>query len=226
MIRFNNTNKPKNKRLLIFISDLIRKIFGGDRLGRISKTIIELSKKISLKNKKKIVILDFGCGSMEISKKLQKYSFVKKIVGTDTFDFKFKTKKMKYVQSNKFFKTKNNKFDLIIAVDVLHHIGIDNAHKILKKLSKISRHIIIKDHFEHGFFSRHLLRFVDFYANYAYGVNIPKKYFDYKSWNRTVYKSSLKEIKFIKSFQQHDGLFNLILNKKHHFISLLKNDKK
>ena len=226
MIRFNNTNKPKNKRLLIFISDLIRKIFGGDRLGRISKTIIELSKKISLKNKKKIVILDFGCGSMEISKKLQKYSFVKKIVGTDTFDFKFKTKKMKYVQSNKFFKTKNNKFDLIIAVDVLHHIGIDNAHKILKKLSKISRHIIIKDHFEHGFFSRHLLRFVDFYANYAYGVNIPKKYFDYKSWNRTVYKSSLKEIKFIKSFQQHDGLFNLILNKKHHFISLLNNDKK
>ena len=74
MIRFNNTNKPKNKRLLIFISDLIRKIFGGDRLGRISKTIIEISKKISLKNKKKIVILDFGCGSMEISKKLQKYS--------------------------------------------------------------------------------------------------------------------------------------------------------
>jgi hypothetical protein len=226
MIRFNNTNKPKNKRLLIFISDLIRKIFGGDRLGRISKTIIEISKKISLKNKKKIVILDFGCGSMEISKKLQKYSFVKKIVGTDTFNFTFKTKKMKYIQSNKFFKSKNNKFDLIIAVDVLHHIGIDNAHKILKKLSKISKYIIIKDHFEHGFFSRYLLRFVDFYANYAYGVNIPKKYFDFKSWNRTVYKSSLKEIKFVKNFQQHDGLFNLILNKKHHFISLLKNDKK
>ena len=226
MIRFNNTNKPKDKKLLIFVSDLIRKISGGDRLGRISKTIIEISKKISLINKKKIAILDFGCGSMEISKKLQKHSFVKKIIGTDTFDFKFKTKKMRYIQSTKFFESKNNKFDLIIAVDVLHHIGIDDAHKILKKLSKISKHIIIKDHFEHGFFSRHLLRFVDFYANYAYGVNIPKKYFDYKSWNRTVHKSSLKEIKFIKNFQQHDGLFNLILDKKHHFVSLLKNDKK
>jgi len=226
MIRFNNTNIPKNKKLLIYISDYIREIFGGDRLGRISKTIIEISKKISLINKKKISILDFGCGSMEISKKLQKHSFVKKIIGTDTFDFKFKTKKMRYIQSTKFFESKNNKFDLIIAVDVLHHIGIDDAHKILKKLSKISKHIIIKDHFEHGFFSRHLLRFVDFYANYAYGVNIPKKYFDYKSWNRTVHKSSLKEIKFIKNFQQHDGLFNLILDKKHHFVSLLKNDKK
>jgi len=226
MIRFNNTNIPKNKKLLIYISDYIREIFGGDRLGRISKTIIEMSKNISKENKKKIVILDFGCGSMGISKKLQKYAFVKQIIGTDTYNFKYKTKKMKYIQSDFFFKSKNNKFDLIIAVDVLHHIGIDDAYKILKKLSKISKHIIIKDHFEHGFFSRHLLRFVDFYANYAYGVNIPDKYFDYRSWNKTVKKSSLQEIKFIKKFQQHDGLFNLILNKKHHFVSLLKNDKK
>ena len=93
MIRFNNTNKPKNKKLLIFISDFIRKIFGGDRLKRISKEITSISKKISQKHKKKIVILDFGCGSMEISKKLQKYSFVKKIIGTDTFNFKFEKKK-------------------------------------------------------------------------------------------------------------------------------------
>ena len=119
------------------------------------------------------------------------------------------------------FNSKNVKFDLIIAIDVLHHIGIDDAAKILKKLSKISKNLIIKDHFEHGFFSRHLLRFVDFYANYAYGVNIPKKYFDYKTWNNAVKKSSLKEVKLIKNFQQHDGLFNLILNKKHHFISIL-----
>ena len=221
MIRFDNTNKPKNKKLLIFISDFIRKIFGGDRLKRISKEITSLSKKISQKHQKKIVILDFGCGSMEVSKKLQKYSFVKKIVGTDTFDFKFITKKMKYIQSDKFFKSKNVNVDLIIAIDVLHHIGVDDASKILKKLSKISKNLIIKDHFEHGFFSRHLLRFVDFYANYAYGVNIPKKYFDYKSWNNAVKKSPLKEVKLIKNFQQHDGLFNLILNKKHHFISIL-----
>ena len=53
MIRFNNTNIPKNKKLLIYISDYIREIFGGDRLGRISKTIIEMSKNISKENIKK-----------------------------------------------------------------------------------------------------------------------------------------------------------------------------
>ena len=222
MIRFNNTKEPKNNKLLIFISDFIRRLFGGDRLKRISKEITDISKKIYLKKQKKIVILDFGCGSMEISKKLKKYSFVRKIVGIDTFHFKLKKKKMKYIQSDIFFKSNKIKFDLVIAVDVLHHIGIDQAPKILQKLSKVSNNVIIKDHFEHGFLSRHLLRFVDFYANYAYGVNIPKKYFDYLSWDLVVKKSSLKQVKLIKNFQQHDGLFNLILNKKHHFISILK----
>jgi SAM-dependent methyltransferase len=226
VIRFKNRKRSILNKSLIFLSNFIRKLFGGDRLLRISGEIVNISKEISQKKKKKITVLDFGCGSMNVSKKLNKYSFIKQIVGIDTFYYKFQSKKMQYVQSNKFFNSNNTKFDLVIAIDVLHHIGIDQAPKILQKLSKISNNIIIKDHFEHGFFSRHLLRFVDFYANYAYGVNIPKKYFDYKSWNKTVKKSALNEVKLIKNFQQHDGLFNLILNKKHHFISLLINDKK
>jgi len=226
MIRFNNSKRSKNKKLLIFISDFIREIFGGDRIKRLSKIMITLYESIYLKRKKKITILDFGCGSMEISKKLEKLSYVKQITGVDTFVSKFKTKKLRYVQYNDFFKSNKKKYDIAIIVDVLHHVGIDDSYKVLKKLSKISKNIIIKDHFEHGFFSRQLLRFVDFYANYAYDVNIPNKYYDYSSWKKTIKKSSLKEIKIIKSFQQHDGLFNFILNKRHHFVSHLKHVKK
>ena len=72
------------------------------------------------------------------------------------------------------------------------------------------------------FFTRQLLRFVDFYANYAYGVKIPNKYFNKYSWDMTLRKAKLKQIRHINNFQQHDGLYNIILNKKHHFISLLK----
>ena len=125
---------------------------------------------------------------------------------------------------DEFFKKNKDHFDLVFAVDVLHHIGIDKANEMLIKLSKISDNLVIKDHFEHGFFSRQLLRFVDFYANYAFDVNIPNKYYDIKSWNETVSKSNLVEKQLIKNFQQHDGLFNFILNKKHHFVSHLKND--
>ena len=81
MIRFNNTNKPKNKKLLIFISDFIRKIFGGDRLKRISKEITNISKKISQRNQKKIVILDFGCGSGDFLRLVKSYS--EKVVGVE-----------------------------------------------------------------------------------------------------------------------------------------------
>ena len=222
MIRFNNSKTSKNKKLLISISNLIRKIFGGDRIKRLSYIMIQKSKRIHIKKKRKINILDFGCGSMEISKKLEKLPFVENIVGVDTFVSKFKTKKMQYIQFDEFFNKNKKKFDIIIVVDVLHHIGINRSFKTLKKLSKISKNIIIKDHFEFGFFSRQLLRFVDFYANYAYDVNIPKEYFNYLSWKRTIKKSHLKEVELIKSFQQHDGVFNTILNKRHHFVSHLK----
>ena len=192
MIRFNNSKTSKNKKLLILISDLIRKIFGGDRIKRLSLVMIKISKEIHKKDKRKINILDFGCGSMEISKKLEKLSYVKNIVGVDTYSGKFKTKKMQYLQYEEFFKKNRKTFDLIIAVDVLHHIGIDKSYKTLKELSKYSKNIIIKDHFEYGYFSRQLLRFVDFYANYAYDVSIPKKYFDHLSWKKTIKKSNLK----------------------------------
>ena len=219
MIRFNNS---ENKKLLIFFSNLIRKIFGGDRIKRISNIILNLTKKISKEKGGRINILDFGCGSMEVSKKLKDRKFIKKIIGTDTFKFKYKVGKLTYLDSKKFFKNNTIKFDVVLTVDVLHHINVEKASETLKKLSKISKQIIVKDHFEYGFFSRHLLRFVDFYANYAYGVTIPKRYFDQKLWKQTVKKSGLKEVYFIKNFQQHDGLFNLILNRRHHFVSVLK----
>ena len=218
MIRFE---KKEHLKILIFISDLIRKISKGDRTKRISKKIEFLLKK-EAKNKKKISIVDFGCGSMEISKKIQHNKFIKKISGVDIFNSKFKYKKLEYYQYKKIKDLKKFKCDVMLLVDVLHHIGVNESFKLLKELSKYSKIIIIKDHFEHGQISRQLLRFVDFYANYAYGVVIPKIYYSEKSWTKTIKMSKLKQLYFEKNFQQHDGLFNLILNKKHHFISVLK----
>ena len=218
MIRFE---KKEHLKILIFISDLIRKVFGGDRTKRISKKI-ELILKKEAGFKKKISIVDFGCGSMEISKKIQHNKFINKIVGVDIFKSKFKYKKLEYFQYSKTKDLKKYKCDVVLLIDVLHHIGIGKSFKLLKELSRYSKLIIIKDHFEHGQISRQLLRFVDFYANYAYGVVIPKIYYSEKSWTKTIKMSKLKQLYFEKNFQQHDGLFNLILNKKHHFISVLK----
>tara|TARA_B100001175_G_scaffold314885_1_gene325194 strand:- start:778 stop:1440 length:663 start_codon:yes stop_codon:yes gene_type:complete len=214
--------KNYNNNLLILFSNITRKIFKGDRLKRLSIGVSDFLETIYLNKKKKLSILDYGCGSMDLSKKIQNKKFISKITAVDIYKARYKNKKIKYLNDKFFFKKNTKKFDAIVIVDVLHHMGIDDAHKILKKLSKYSKFIIVKDHYEHGFLSRHLLRFVDFYANYAYGVKIPKKYFDKYTWKSALKKANLEQIKHHSNFQQHDGLYNFILNKKHHFISLLK----
>ena len=221
MMRFKENNY---NRVFVGLSNLIRYICGGDRLRRITKIIDELLKKKHLEKNRKLKILDFGCGSMEVSKKLRDRIYVGQIVGSDIFKHRFKSNKIVYIDNDELFK-KKEKFDIIFIVDVLHHIGVEDAHKIIRKLFKLSNNIIIKDHFEHSYLSRQLLRLVDFYANYGYGVNIPKKYFDKTSWKKTLIKSNCREIFHSKNFQQHDGLFNFILNKKHHFVSVIKSNE-
>tara|TARA_B100000886_G_scaffold337903_1_gene299636 strand:- start:988 stop:1653 length:666 start_codon:yes stop_codon:yes gene_type:complete len=221
MIRFKENNY---NRIFVGVSNFIRTVCGGDRLKRITDIIEKLLRETHKDHKKKLKVLDFGCGSMEISKKLQYKKYIKQIVGSDIFKHKFVSKKMMYLDNEKLFKS-NKRFDVIFVVDVLHHIGIENAHKIIRKLYKHSDKIIIKDHYEHGFFSRSLLRFVDFYANYGYGVNIPKKYFNKNSWRNTITKSKSKVLFHKENFQQHDGIFNIILNKKHHFVSIIETNE-
>ena len=208
----------------VALSNFIRYVCGGDRLKRITKIIDMLLTQTYLEKNKKLKILDFGCGSMEISKRLVSRNYVSQIFGSDIFKHKYKSHKMIYINNDDLFKTEK-KFDIIFIVDVLHHIGVDDAFKTIKKLSKLTDKIIIKDHFEHSYISRQLLRFVDFYANYGYGVNIPKKYFNKNSWSNTITKSKSKVLFHKENFQQHDGLFNIILNKKHHFVSIIETNE-
>lgn len=217
--------KFKNKKILTFVFNLIRLIFKGDRFNRLTNEVNSEIKLINKILKRKSSLLDYGCGSMHFSNFLIKKKTIKNSTCVDTYQFAGKLKKNTVYYTTAMLenkKIKSKKFDVTILIDVLHHMDVDYAHIYLKKISKISKFILIKDHFEHGFFSRHFLRFVDFFGNYSYGVNIPDKYFNYSTWTKTIKKSHLKQITFKKKFQQHDGFFNFILNKKHHFISILK----
>ena len=87
MMRFKENNYNK---LFVSVSDLIRLICGGDRLKRITNIIDDLLKKEYLKKNKRLKILDYGCGSMEISKKLESLRNSRKLGG------KFLLKYFKY----------------------------------------------------------------------------------------------------------------------------------
>ena len=109
MMRFKENNY---NRVFVGLSNLIRYICGGDRLKRITKIIDELLRKKHLEKNRKLKILDFGCGSMEISKKLKDKIYVEQIVGSDIFKHKYKSNKILYIDNNRLFKKKTSPIEL------------------------------------------------------------------------------------------------------------------
>ena len=69
-------------------------------------------------------------------------------------------------------------FDVVMMSDVLHHVQPDDRPLLLKSAGRVGRHVLVKDHLEHGWFSRQMLRAMDVVGNYGYGVPIPRRYFD------------------------------------------------
>ena len=93
-----------------------------------------------------------------------------------------------------------SEFDFCLVIDVLHHIGFHNSKKIfetVKKLKKKSKFLIIKDHFQYGFFSNLALIIMDFFGNYGDDTKIPRIYFSIKTFENFLSKMNLKELKRI-----------------------------
>jgi hypothetical protein len=233
----NNSNKLYSSNLMrssssnknIFVGQffyILRKIGGGDRFSNlipyIEKEIFSLKKKLN----SKLYLLDYGCGKMDFSIFLIKKKLINKAICIDNYELRSNpiNKNCKYINisENKIIFQKN-KFDVAIIIDVLHHVGISQCHKELKKICNISKYVIIKDHFEYGFISRQILRLGDWFGNFGTDINIPNKYFTESNWDKMIKKLKLNQIKIIKNVGQHKGLFSLILPSKHQFISVIKN---
>ena len=204
----------------------------------LSKVICQQIEKIeNIKNKKIIKILDYGSGYNPtlIKKIINKLS--KKYTNTEfrvnCLDF-YNNKQLDLMNNNKagikFFQIKklksiNTKFDICLIIDVLHHIGIDESKKIYnitRKLKKLSRFIIIKDHFQYGFFSNFILILMDFVGNYFDGVKIPSIYFNKESYKKFLKQLSLKEIRRINDKKYYKWYWFYLNSKKLQFISILK----
>ena len=123
---------------------------------------------------------------------------------------------------------KNNnavKFNFCLILDVLHHIGLEDDRKIIdltKKLKKRSKFLIIKDHFQYGFFSNLVLLLMDSFGNYGDDVKIPRIYFNIRTFENFVSKLNLVELKRINDKRYYKWYWFYFNKKKLHFISILK----
>ena len=107
----------------------------------------------------------------------------------------------------------------------MHHIGLEKNTKIYKKtkeLKKISKFLIIKDHFQYGFFSNLTLILMDFVSNYGDGTKIPKIYFNINTFEKFISRLNLKEIKRITNKKYYKWFWFYLNNEKLQFISILR----
>ena len=121
-------------------------------------------------------------------------------------------------------KKVNTKYDVTIVIDVLHHIGVKNkiVKEILINLKKISKILIIKDHYEHSKFDRLLLRIMDFIGNYKDNVIIPKQYFTKESFKETLSSSGFKNVKIISNLTIYSKKFLFFSKRNLHFLCIIK----
>jgi hypothetical protein len=223
LMRSSELTKNKFINHIFFV---FRKIAGGNRFSNlcpyIEKEVFYLKNKL----KRKLYLLDYGCGKMSFSIFLIKKKLVHKAICADNYELQDAIIKKNYqyvnISKNKII-FKKKKFDVTIIIDVLHHVGINKCYKELKKICNISKYVIVKDHFEYSYISRQILRLGDWFGNFGTDVNIPQKYFTEFKWQQLIKKLKLNQIKIIRNVNQHKGLFSLILKPKHQFMAVIKN---
>jgi hypothetical protein len=77
----------------------------------------------------------------------------------------------------------DDEFDVALLCDVLHHAPADAA-KLLAEAGRVARHVLVKDSFEYGPYSRTMLQLVDLVGNLRDGGGVPERYFTREGFAR------------------------------------------
>ncbi|MFI0401589.1 MAG: class I SAM-dependent methyltransferase [Cyanobium sp.] len=166
---------------------------------RIDCLVSVLGKRIkSLNLSKPIRVLDVGCGDLTLSRGL-----LDQVEGIDLTCIDIHPPPLTsegldpiwqcYQQfDGSSLPFDEHAFDVVMFSDVLHHVPAGLVSPLLKSAARVGRFVLIKDHFEYGWFSRNMLRAMDFVGNYGYGVSVPKRYFSYDSFAATMLAAGLR----------------------------------
>mgnify|MGYP001238185449 FL=1 len=108
---------------------------------------------------------------------------------------------------------------------MLHHIGIEKLlvlKNLIIKLQNKAKFVLIKDHFQYGFFSNLTIRVMDFLGNYFNNVPTPNKYFNKTSFNSLLKLSNSKVVEKVFNIKLYQSYFLFMSNPKFNFIYLTK----
>ena len=222
-------------KLIKYFLKKIRNIFVGDyRSKLLSKIIVKLILKYSTTNEV-IKIMDYGSGFQPkvihfIYEEL-KLTYNKNVI-IYCFDV-YTSQNLKKLNQNKniiFNKIENLdldkiKYNFCLLNDVLHHIGVEKVSELknlIKNLQNKSKFVLIKDHYQYGFFSNYTLRVMDFLGNYFNNVKTPHTYFTKKSFKYLLQLTNSVIVEEILNIKLYQSYFLFMSNPKFNFICLVK----
>jgi SAM-dependent methyltransferase len=195
------------------------------RIGCLVQVLSKRIRKLSLTLP--ISVLDVGCGDMTLARGLREQLDIAKLICVDIHPPPLTLEGLDPIW--KFYQEfdgsslpfEERAFDVVIFSDVLHHVPSALVSPLLKSASRVGRFVLIKDHFEYGWFSRSMLRAMDFIGNYGYGVSVPKYYFDSYSFASTMHDAGLRVDDIDIGIQLYDHLpiVRSILSPKWQFVA-------
>lgn len=198
-----------------------KKASHSNRIDILSALFIQEIQNLAIE-KEAIQVLDIGCGDMTITNSIAEKGTSISCTGVDIYpnakDWN------NYVSfDGKTLPFADKSYDIVLFSDVLHH-DAENMNRLLQEAKRVADFIIIKDHFEYGFFSRTLLQLADIIGNYGYGVSIPKRYFTKKRFQAILDQEQLQEVKLICPIYlyNHLPLVKYIFKGTYQFVSVIK----
>jgi hypothetical protein len=214
---------------------ILRNIFVGDyRSKLLSEIIVKMIVKYSIKNEV-IRIMDYGSGFQPklihfVYKKL-KETYNKKVI-IYCFDV-YSSEDLEKLNHNKdiiFNKIENidldkANYDFCLLSDVLHHIGVEKVlelKNLINNLQNKAKFVLIKDHYQYGYFSNYTLRVMDFLGNYFNNVKTPRTYFTKKSFKYLLHLADSTIVEEILNIKLYQSYFLFMSNPKFNFIYLIK----
>ena len=218
---------------------ILRNIFVGDyRSKLLSEIIVKMIVKHSIKNEV-IRIMDYGSGFQPklihfVYKKLKEtYNKKVKIYCFDVYS----SQDLEKLNNNKdiiFNKIENidldkANYDFCLLSDVLHHIGVEKIlelKNLINNLQNKAKFVLIKDHYQYGYFSNYTLRVMDFLGNYFNNVKTPRTYFTKKSFKYLLQSADSTVVEEILNIKLYQSYFLFMSNPKFNFIYLIKKYRK
>jgi len=137
-------------------------------------------------------VLDLGSSNGQLAKHLKDTNPHIQFIGADTHvPAQTYIPVVKY--DGKTLPFKDNSFDCVIVIDVLHHDT--NPEQVLREAKRVSRKlIIIKDHYWNNKFELAILKIADYIGNRPYGIKLPYNFLQMKEWHRIIKKNGLRII--------------------------------